>query len=107
MSKNIISKEIFNEIISELQRVDDYHFGLNAYFEKSGVQGFLYAPDATSSVMQLLKAMFNDEDDLINVFCGEMDYGRKYKSGYLKDEAGYHIDFSTPDLLYDYLVDKM
>ena len=105
--KNVVTKEIFCEIIENLQTVDDYHKGLNGFFEKSGVQGFLYSPDATASVTQLLKAMFKDEDNIIGTYCFEMDYGNNYKVGYLKDEGGNEIDFSTPEKLYDYLVGEM
>ena len=105
--KNIVSKEVFCEIINNLMDVDDYHKSLNGLFEKHNVQGFLYSPDATASVTQLLKAMFNDNDNIIGSFCFEMDYGRNYKSGWLKDEGGNEIDFSTPDKLYDYLVSEL
>lgn len=104
MRKNIVTKTVFCEIIENMKVVDDYHKGLNAFFEKSGVQGFLYSPDTTASVAQLLKAMFKDTDDIIGTFCFDMDYGRAYKSGYLKDEGGNVIDFSTPEKLYDYLM---
>lgn len=103
-NNGVVSKKVFVEIIENLTAVDDYHKGLNNFFEKSGVQGFLYSPDATVSVCQLLKAMFNDPDDVIGTFCFSMDYGRSYKAGYLKDESGKEIDFSTAEKLYDYLV---
>ena len=56
----IAVKETANKLKQKYTReaVDDYHKGLNGFFEKSGVQGFLYSPDATASVTQLLKAMF-------------------------------------------------
>ena len=105
--KNVVSKEVFCEIIENLKTVDEYHKGLNSYFEKSGVQGFLYSPDSTASVIQLLKAMFKDDDDIIGTYCFEMEYGKDYKPSYLKDEGGNEIDFSTPEKLYDYLVSEM
>lgn len=104
MSK--VSKEVFLEIIESMKNVDDYHKGLNNFFEKSGVQGFLYSPDNTQATMSTLKAMFNDDEDIIGTFCCEMDYGKSYKVGYLKDEDGSEIDFSTAEKLYDYLVSK-
>lgn len=107
MKKDIVTKAVFCEIIENLKAVDDYHKGLNAFFEKSGTQGFLYSPDATASVAQLLKAMFMDTDNIIGTFCFDMDYGRGYKSGYLKDEGGNEIDFSTPEKLYDYLTSEL
>ena len=44
---NIVTKEVFCEIIGTLIEVDDYHKGLNAFFEKSKVHGFLFSPDAS------------------------------------------------------------
>ena len=103
-----MSKEVFCEIIENLQTVDDYHKGLNGYFEKSGVQGFLYSPDATASVAQLLKAMFEDDDNIIGTFCFDMDYGRSYKSGYLKDQRYYYDEitsreFALNNIQYEFL----
>lgn len=105
--KYVVSKDVFCEIIDNLREVDDYHKGLNAFFEKSGVQGFLYSPDATASTTQLLKAMFKDDDNIIGTFCFDMDYGRNYNAGYLKDEGGNEIDFSTSEKLYDYLIGEL
>lgn len=104
MSK--VSKEVFCEIIDNMKKVDDYHKGLNKFFEKSGVQGFLYSPDNTQETMASLKAMFDDDENIIATFCCEMDYGKSYKAGYLKDEDGSEIDFSTAEKLYEYLVTK-
>lgn len=105
--KNVVSKDVFCDVIDNLRSVDEYHKGLNSFFERTGVQGFLYSPDAIPSVIQLLKAMFDDRDNIIGVYCLEMEYGKNYKSGYLKDEGGKEIDFSTPEKLYDYLISEM
>lgn len=104
---NIVTKEVFCEIIGTLIEVDDYHKGLNAFFEKSKVHGFLFSPDASVQTVQLLKAMFVDKDELIDKFCFEMDYGRSYKPGTVKNEDGTDLDFSSPDKLYDILVNDI
>ena len=59
--KNVVSKEVFCEIIENLKTVDEYHKGLNSYFEKSGVQGFLYSPDSTAStILFILQSRYWD-----------------------------------------------
>ena len=51
--------------------------------------------------------MFVDKDELIDKFCFEMDYGRSYKPGTVKNEDGTDLDFSSPDKLYDILVNDI
>lgn len=102
--RNVVSKEDFIEIIEDLKRIDDYQEGLNEYLSRNGAEGYIYQPDNKVSVMKLLKAMFEDEDDLVAWFCCKTDYGKSGAKDYIKDESGKSIDLSSPALLYDYLV---
>ena len=52
--------------------------------------------------MYLLERIF--DTDMISYFIYELDYGKKYKAGCVLDENMNEIDLSTPEKLYDYLV---
>ena len=45
----------------------------------------------------------HDSCEDIDYFIYELDYGRKYEPGMIKDEHDQDIDFSTAGKLYDYL----
>lgn len=38
-------------------------------------------------------------------FCFEIDFGRQYKPGMVRDKDNINIDISTPAKLYDFLID--
>lgn len=99
-----ISKEDFESIITELRKSSDYQKGLNRYFKNHDVDGYIYQPDCSCSVHKLLHMFFgeSDNEEWINAFCFEFDFGRKYKNS-LKDRSGNVIPFSTIDDLYNVL----
>jgi hypothetical protein len=56
-----------------------------------------------NTVVQLLENMFDDKD-IISWWLYDLDYGKEFKKGYLKDEKGFDIDVSSAGKLYDYLI---
>ena len=101
----IISKEDFIAIIEDIKGVNDYHNGLNNYFRKSGVDGYIFQPDCTASVIKLLHNIFGeaDRDEWIDYFCFELDFGKKWKEGTITEKDGTDIKLETPEDLYNYL----
>jgi hypothetical protein len=59
-----------------------------------------------SVVVDLLKEIFKDESDIISWWLWELDYGREYSQGCISESDGTDIDLSTPEKLYDYLVEN-
>ena len=57
-----------------------------------------------SVVVELLEKLMHDVADDISYFIYELDYGRKYKPGYITYADGQEIDFSTAEKLYDYFL---
>lgn len=92
--------------MDDLQKANDYQTGLNRYFKNHDVDGYIYQPDCSCSVIKLLHMVFieKDIDEWINSFCFDFDFGRKYKDT-LKDTAGNIIPFSTSEDLYHILTD--
>lgn len=105
----MISKELFIEVINDLTRAEEYQFGLNSFFKNNDVDGYIFQPDCSVSVIKLLHEMFGsaDEDDWIEYYCIELDYGKKYKPGCVLDKNKKEIKMSTPEELYDFLISNM
>lgn len=105
LKKEIITREVFKEIMKEIQKTYDYQEGLNKYFEKNDVDGYLYQPDCMSATIKLLHIIFEerDVDEWISYFCFDLNFGRKYKEGMVTDENGTNISLVTIDDLYDLL----
>jgi len=99
----MISKEVFVEVINEIAVVDKYHENLNSFFKSNDVDGYIFQPDCSPAILKLLRIIFNDEDDWIDYFCNELEYGKKWKAGMIQDNDGQDIDLSTSEKLYDFL----
>jgi hypothetical protein len=106
MRNSILSKEEFISVINSVRQVFDYQNGLNDYFRANDVDGYLFQPDCTCDVITLLHFIFGDldDDEWISYFCFELDFGRKWKEDMILDKSGNSIRLSTPEELYDFLI---
>ena len=109
----MISRDEFIEIIDKLRQVDDFVKKTNDRARKLNdaiISDFFNASSLSISheniVVKLLENMFNDTD-IISWWLYELDYGRKYKRGCIKDCNGNNIHISTSGKLYDYLIKDM
>jgi len=102
-----MTKEDFISIIEDLQISHDYQIGLNRFFKKNNVDGYIFQPDCSCSVIKLLHMIFGekDADEWIESFCFDFDFGRKYKDS-IKTKAGHVVPFSTADDLYNMLTNN-
>ena len=105
----IISKEKFVEIINRIKNYNELQDKIDDLFKdniENRERDFMNAGSICigheSIVVYLLERMF--DTDMISYFIYELDYGKKYKAGYVLDENMNEIDLSTPEKLYDYLV---
>ena len=103
--KNKISKDDFVLAIEDVKNVNKYTDGLNNYFHKNGVDGYIFQPDCSETVLRLLHNLFeeSDKDGWIEYFCFELDFGAKWKRGMITKKDGSDIKLQTPQDLYDYL----
>ena len=104
----MITKKHFVDIINKLKEVNDFVNETNDRARKLSdavMSDFFNAQSLSISheniVVELLEDMFNDSD-LIGWWLYELDYGRKFRMGDLRDNKG-KIDLSTAEKLYDYL----
>ena len=109
----IISKEEFVNIIKRLKQVNDFvnetnknARGLDDAIESDFFNASSLSISHETIVVRLLKLMFNDYDDLISWWIYEKDYGRKEEIR-LWDGCSNEVDLSTPEKLYDYLIEGM
>ena len=109
----IVSKEEFVDIIKRLKQVNDFVNETNkkARDLDDAIESDFFNVSSLSIshetiVVRLLKLMFNDYDDLISWWIYEKDYGRKEE---IKcwDGCSNEVDLSTPENLYDYLIEGM
>lgn len=100
-----ITKEVFTQVLEDVKMVSDYQDHLNAFFKKNDVDGYIFQPDCTCSVLQLLHFIFGERDveEWISYFCFELDFGRKYKDGMVTDKDGKNIPLGTIGDLYNVL----
>jgi hypothetical protein len=107
----MLSKETFCDAVRELQRAWDYQEGLNEYFSNNGVDGYVYQPDCSETLIRVIEeSMGLPIDDEIGsdlaYFCWELDFGRKFKPGdvtTVKNGKEINEDFSCAESLYDFL----
>lgn len=107
----MITKKEFVDIINKLKEVNDFVEETNDKARKLNdaiISDFFNASSLSISheiiVVKLLENMFNDKD-IISWWLYELEYGEKYEKGCIKDCNGKDIDVSTPEKLYDYLLE--
>ena len=108
----MISKEKFVEIINRLKSYNELQNKINDLFKENIDNKEMDLMNAgsicvghESVVVYLLENMF--DTDMISHWIYELDYGEKYRAGYVLDENGNEIDLSTAEKLYDFLIQNL
>lgn len=102
-----MSKESFCRVMDNYKSMWNFTDDLNDLFRKYKSDGEVYPPMCTETVIDLLEFIFNDKDQWINYWIFELDFGKNYEDGYVKDEHGEVIALKTAEDLYDLLVRNM
>lgn len=102
---NVINKEDFISAIEDFKLVNEYHAKLNNFFHKNNVDGYIFQPDCTATVLRLLHVIFGeaDKDNWIEYFCFDLEYGKKWKPGLVGEKYNIDIKLETPEDLYNIL----
>lgn len=109
MQNNVLTLKEFQSVMDEWYRVRQYQEEMNAILRKHG-DGFLVMPDCTWALQCTLEKMFYDNEEVmsnIEYFVYELDFGKKYKDGMIKDGEGNYIKMGTVAELYDVLIKEM
>ena len=109
----MINKEKFCEIIEELRDINEIQEKIGDLFRNSKNEMLreFGTPDAMiianeNIIVDLLKDSFGikDNDDTLEWWIWEMNYGKDVTAEDVIDENGKFLDITTPEKLYDYLV---
>lgn len=100
-----LSKEEFVKAMNDVESVYKYQEGLNNFFRKNNVEGYIFQPDCAATVLRLLHMFFDDKDknEWIEYYCFELNFGKKWEPGIIRDDNGTDIVLQTPEDLYDVL----
>lgn len=102
---NVIKKDEFVKIIEDIQKSDMYAEKLNSFFKKEKIDGYIYQPNCVDTSLRLLHLLLEeyDKSDLIETFCVDLDFGKKWKEGSVTTKDGVDIKLKTIEDLYDAL----
>lgn len=109
MQNNVLTLEEFQSVMDEWYKVRQYQDEMNSLLRKHG-DGFLCMPDCSWALQVTLEKMFCDvKEPMSNIeyFVYELDFGKKYQDGMIKDGEGNYIKMTTVADLYWYLVKEM
>ncbi len=107
---NIISKKLFIETIDALKKQYEHDEkcakAIQSVYQNDFISGYDNSK-LNNQLVKILQECFNDAHvhSLIEYYMYELDFGVKYKKGYVT-EGKNNIDISTSAKLYDYLVSK-
>lgn len=102
-----MSKESFCKVMDNYKSMFNFTDEMNDLFDKYKMDGNIYPPMCTETVIDLLEFIFNDKNHWISYWIFELDFGKDYENGYVKDEHGEVIPLKTTEDLYDLLVRNM
>lgn len=105
--KLIVSKDEFVSYIDDIKNSMDYQKELNKLFSKYNVDGYLFQPDCSASLIRLLNKVFHvsSQDGYIEKFCFETDFGKKNIPGSFLNKRKKEVKISTSEDLYDLLLE--
>lgn len=107
-----ITKERFCEIMNDLVKEREISREMDKLLAESPMRDardFFSATCLHMSheplVVELLTAMFDDEEELIEYWMYEMDFGRRWYEGCMAEADGTSVMLPDAASLYDYLVE--
>lgn len=103
----IMSKESFCRVMDNYKSMWNFTDDMNEVFKKYNCDGEVFPPMCTETVIDLLEFIFNDKNQWISYWIFELDFGKDYEDGYVKDEHGEVIPLKATEDLYDLLVRNM
>lgn len=102
-----MSKESFYKVIDDYKTMFDFTDEMNELFDKYQTDGNIYPPMCTESVIDLLEFIFDDKNHWISYWVWELEFGKRYEDGKIKDENGEDIPLRSVEDLYDLLIRNM
>lgn len=108
----LLTKEEFVDIINRLRdsaelvdKVEELFRNSRENIECDFCNGAGLQISHEGVVVKLLEKLMKDDAENISYYIYELDYGKDYHPGCVKDGEK-EIDFGTPEKLYEYLVEE-
>lgn len=100
------NKKEFSEIIRKLRSYMDIEDKVNKIFRENNNETYLSFTDAIVPALSILSKMYDDTGEWIDYYAWEIDFGRKWTPGMIKDQNGEDIPLQTAEDLYDLITDR-
>ena len=107
MKMELWSKESFCEVMDNYRSMFDFTDEMNDLFDKYKMDGNIYPPMCTETVIDLLEFIFNDKNQRIKYWIWELGFGAYYKDDDVQNPDGSIIPLKTVEDLYNLLVKNM
>ena len=104
----MIGKENFIKYINFIKKMNDSENRIHDVLSEEITDfrgGFLYCK-YEGMFVNLLREVMNDENDWIDYFLYDLDFGRTWKEGAITDVDGTDIALSTPEDLWNLLTNS-
>lgn len=103
----MISKETFVDVMNKLKVLDEKMNNVDVAMKELSpdFSGF-YIPQILNIALEILRDVFDDNDDWISYFMFELNWLHYYKTGCVSIN-GESIDLSTWDKVYEFLINNM
>ena len=106
----MITKEKFVKVIEHIKQHNELEGNLCSALEAMSPENyccaFVYSKYETLAIDLLKEALGLDEEiDWIEYFIYELEFGTKFQLGCVVEADGKAVDLSTPEALYDYLME--
>lgn len=97
MNRDLFIKTIYNiiELNEESEKFNDLMCKIDSEF------GGGYIHNKSISILLSILKELVDDDDMIDYFCWELDFGKKWYPGCIIDSDGTNIKLSTPEELWE------
>ena len=97
----MISKELFVKLMGEMKETYDWSM------EYMDITGEEFVPDCLDAMIELLEEIFWDEEEWIDYFVYDLEFGADPSAKNLVDGDGDKVCLDNVERLYDFLLDNM
>lgn len=101
----VFSKEQFVNFMDKLEEYVHKNNDIEEFLRKELELGMIYGPveKCCDLIVLILQTAMNDENDWINYYIYELDFGKSYKKGSITDVDGTDIPLRNAEDLYKLL----
>lgn len=104
----IPSKKEFCEIIQQIKNYEEYTDAMLNINRKYGIDYRIDGIPIVTTLLSLLKIVFQDDGDYISWWVWEVNFGENCKKGpVIWESNGKPIDVSNSELFYDFLIENI